>query len=112
LESQVAGRASRDKGARAEREIVHLIHDELGVECRRGMQSRSGDDEADVIGLPGWHFEVKRCEQLAINKWLAQAESDAHDDEVPVVLFRRSNQPWRAIVPFTIFLSLLKNKVN
>ena len=50
------GKMSRDKGARSERSLVHLLRDFYGYDVRRGDCFRG---EADVIGLWGVWIEVK-----------------------------------------------------
>ena len=105
----MTGRSSRSKGQRGERELVKIIRDVLGLECRRGFQSRSGSEEADIEGfLPGYHLESKRAEKWALHEWIAQAEGDAKSGEVPVVVCRRSREKWYAVMAFTDFLELLK----
>ena len=66
-------RAQRIKGASGEREVVHIIRDELGIECHRNLdQVRDGGAD---IKLPPFNIEVKRRARIAhIYEWLQQAE--------------------------------------
>jgi Holliday junction resolvase len=100
------GRSEREKGARAEREVVDLLR-RAGFDAHRtaALQANGGRG-ADVTGIPGLHFEVKRQEKLGFWQAIEQAEDGAEAGEVPVVVFRRSREPWRAIVPFDYLLFL------
>jgi Holliday junction resolvase len=98
------GRASRQKGARGERDFRDLLRDH-GFACDRDG-SEFGDLRHEVEGV---HFEVKRQERLSLPAWLRQAEEDA-DGRVPVVAFRQSRQPWRVVIPADHYLELLHNR--
>ena len=50
--------------------------------------------DADVVGLPGLHIECKRVERLDLYAAMAQAEHDATDGMLPVVMHRRNNCQW------------------
>jgi hypothetical protein len=72
------------------------------------MQSQSVATESDVSGaLPGFHLEVKRQERLRVVEWCEQAEADAAAGAVPLVVFRRSRERWRVVLPFDDFLGLV-----
>lgn len=111
---------SRRKGAAGERELFAELSAQLGTAVRRNLsQSRAGG--ADSIDVPGFAIEVKRCEVVALDKWIDQTIAQAqcmeatgvacivNDDgsvEVnpaplrvrPVLFYRQSRQPWRAVV--------------
>ena len=92
---------SRNKGAAAEREVIGLIEDHLGVRCKRNlMQTAEGGH--DLIGLPGWAVEVKRYASAtnAIKEgWWQQAVRQAKDvGAKPVVLYRLDRSYWRAMM--------------
>lgn len=57
---------SRSKGARGEREVAGILR-EYGYPCRRGQQYSGANGDADVVGLPRTHIEVKRRERLDIH---------------------------------------------
>lgn len=105
---------SRSKGQRGEREWANILRVEfpdLAGEIRRGLQSRGGGAEvADVEGIPGYHFEVKRVENLAIWKSLAQAESDADPGDIPVLAFRRNFGKWYVAIDAAHFFDLLQSR--
>ena len=84
---------SRQKGARAERELANLLK-EYGYETRRGQQYSGANGDADVVGLDKIHIECKRVERLNIDDAVAQSIRDARESETPVVMHRKNNQPW------------------
>ena len=97
---------SRNKGACAEREVAGVLREEGWPDAVRGQQ-RSGLEQADVVGLPGWHLEVKRVERLQLWAAWAQAVRDSKPGEQPMVVTRRSHQPWLAVVDFRVLLRIL-----
>ncbi len=100
------GKASRNKGAGAEREIVQILK-ARGHEVRRAAYSGAlAHEKGDVVGLDGLHMEVKRCEKLQIPAWTRQAESQCKPDEIPAVIYRSSREPWRISIPFDRFMDL------
>lgn len=56
---------SRTKGAVGEREVASMLRG-YGYKARRGQQYSGANGDADVVGLPGIHIEVKRREKLNI----------------------------------------------
>lgn len=89
---------SKRKGARGEREAAEEICRVFGVEARRGRQYSGGDESPDIVsGIPHVHFEVKRTERLSVYDAMDQAVDDAGPN-IPVVLHRRNDRPWLAIV--------------
>lgn len=100
---------SRRKGAVGEREFADLLQKNGWPNARRGQQ-RSGVDQADVIDGPvGYHFEVKRVENLNVWKAMEQAERDAKPDvKLPVVAMRRNGTDWLAVLPMKELLHLLR----
>lgn len=95
----------REKGANAEREVVHILN-EYGFPARRGQVF---NHEPDIVcpSLP-FHFEVKRQERLDINDWWRQSASACDDDEMPTVIFRRSREDWKILMSLSDFLNILK----
>lgn len=101
------GKASRDKGARGERELASKLR-EYGYDAKRGQQHKGGPDSPDVSGLPGVHIEVKRVERLSLYDALAQSKGDAGAGEMPVVMHRRNNCEWVVIQPLEDWIELYK----
>lgn len=103
------GKASRDKGKRGERELAALLR-EHGFSAERGFsQCRGGDVSADVVGLPGWHCEVKRYAAPQCVKWYEQAMRDAQCGAEPVVFTRGDRGKWLAVVDATWVLSVVRD---
>ena len=93
------GRRSRSKGKRGELEAAAEIRRLFGTEAGRGRQYQGSDESPDIVtGIEDVHFEVKRAESLQLYAAMEQAVNDARD-KVPVVLHRKNNRPWLAIVP-------------
>ena len=88
------GKMSRNKGAAAEREVAKLLAGALGTEITRNLdQTRDGGYDLKGLNVA---LEVKRCEQLAINNWWAQAvRQGAESRKVPALVYRQSRKPWR-----------------
>lgn len=89
---------SRDKGARAEREVLKILGDELGLSLERNLeQTREGG--ADCVKVKGFAIEVKRREALSRPTWWRQACDQAERLGVePMVLYRRNRESWRALI--------------
>lgn len=88
------GRASRDKGKAAEREVAILLRSLGFPNAHRGRQFKGTPDSPDVAGIQGAHIEVKRRESGNVAKWLEQAATDAGTELVPLVFHRRSHSAW------------------
>jgi Holliday junction resolvase len=97
---------SRDKGKRGELELAHEL-EKYGYNTRRGQQYSGANGDADVVGLPGFHIECKRVENLNIIKAMRQSVNDAKDGEVPVVMHRKNYQPWLVTLELKDFMELL-----
>lgn len=80
---------SRQKGARFERDIAKRLRD-WGYDARRGQQYSGLNGDADVVGLPGVHLELKAVEHLSIYTAMAQSCRDARDGEKPVVIHKKN----------------------
>lgn len=96
---------SRNKGKRGELEVAHLLQ-KYGYETRRGQQFSGANGDADVVGLPGIHIEVKRVEKLNIENAVEQAVRDARDGERPAVFHRKNRQEWLVTMPFDEWIEL------
>lgn len=99
---------SRRKGANGEREARDFLRAH-GWECDRDGQQREHGHQDLLHNLVGFHIEVKRRETTAVDQWARQAERDAAPSGlIPVVMYRRSREPWRFIVPGTAFLAIVR----
>lgn len=96
---------SRDKGKRGELEAAHILK-EYGYDARRGQQFSGLQGDADVVGLPGIHLEIKRVEKLNIDNAVAQSIRDARDGEIPIVMHRKNRAAWLVTMPFPEWMKL------
>lgn len=100
------GKLSLEKGKRGEQEVARVLKN-FGFPARRSVQyCGSTGEAADVVGLDGFHLEVKRCESLRLADWLRQAERDC-GGAIPVVCHRRSNERWYATLPMDDLFRLI-----
>lgn len=108
-DAQKRGRASRNKGANAERELAKILSENLNMNIRRGQVFNG---EPDLVGLKGVHAEVKRQERINIHEALKQAlnASEARQDGVPVVFFRRNRGEWFATMRLSDWMDYYRRK--
>ena len=99
---------SRRKGADYEREIARELRD-YGYKARRGQQFCGANGDADVVGLEGIHLECKRTEKTDLYGWMAQAERDAREGELPVVFHRKNNCKTLAIMSMESFMRMYQD---
>lgn len=101
-----SGKASQRKGADGERELAAVLR-EYGYEIKRGG-SMSFGEVPDLVGLPGVHIEVKRCEQVRLSEWMQQDERDSQHfkDGLPAVFHRRSREVWRVTMNLADFMRI------
>jgi len=107
MDSRRTGKRSRDKGKAGERELARRLR-QYGYDCRRGQQYCGANGDADVIGLPGIHIECKRTERLSLYDAIGQAASDTKEGEIPVVMHRRNNSEWLAILQLDRFMEIYR----
>lgn len=98
---------SKQKGARFERQLAGMLRAE-GYDCRRGQQYCGANGDADVVGLPGIHIEAKHQERMQLYDWMAQAKSDAKEDELPAVFHKRNNCAVLVTMEFDDWIKLYK----
>lgn len=92
---------SRAKGSRGERDAAKEWAQVMGGQARRGQQFSGGTDSPDVVtDFQDIHLEVKRTERGNPYHWIDQAVNDS-GGKCPVVLHRRNNREWLAIVRLT-----------
>lgn len=88
---------SKRKGNRAERELLQNLK-AYGLDAHRNDQQYVGGvDNPDIavrIGPVSVHVECKRVERLSLAAALRQAHRDANGHALPVVVHRRSREPW------------------
>lgn len=100
---------SRKKGKMGELELAKELR-KYGFEARRGQQYCGGNGDADVIGVPGLHLEVKRVERLNVEKALQQAERDSQEGKIPVVMHRANHEKWKVTMRLDDFMKIYKKE--
>ncbi len=98
---------SRQKGKRGELELAKILKN-YGYEARRGQQYCGANGDADVVGLPGVHIEVKRTERFKLYDAMEQAERDAREDEIPAVFTRKNNKNWLVCMRLEDFMGMYR----
>lgn len=108
MEKAKQGKRSRDKGKRRELELVHILNDN-GFNTRRGYVFQH---EPDIVGLNGFHVEVKGVENLNVRKALQQSIDDAEkrQDGTPILAWKKSNEPWTVTLLLEDFLKIIGGK--
>ena len=101
---------SRAKGNAGEREICKILR-EHGYEARRSQQYAGYNGDADIItNIPGYHFEIKRVENLNLEKAMEQSIRDAKEGEVPIVAHRKNGKEWKVTLHLEDFIRLIKGE--
>lgn len=101
------GKREREKGKRGEREVANILK-EYGYDAHRGQQFSGKNGDADVVGMDGYHLEVKFQETTKVWDWYTQSRMDARVGEVPIVVYRRSRSPWMVTLSLEDFLEHIK----
>lgn len=100
---------SRNKGKVGEREIAKILRDYGYEDCRRGEQYCGANGDADVVGLPEIHCEIKRVEKLNVDNAIDQAVRDARAGEMPTVFHRKNRKPWLVTMKLDDWMRLYKS---
>lgn len=98
---------SREKGKRGERHIAGLFR-ENGYDVRRGQQFSGANGDADIVGAPGIHAEVKFVQALNISKAMEQAIRDAREGEKPTVFHKKDREPVMVTMLFNDWIELYR----
>lgn len=106
------GKFSKDKGKRGERSTATDLREmfpELADNIRRGWQVREGDDDPDVVGIPGYWFEVKCGKSVHMSNALEQAASAATgSNAVPVAVIRVDRKKPIVVMYWSDFLTMIR----
>lgn len=102
---------SRQKGKRGELMIAKILREHGYNEARRSAQycGKTGD-AADVVGIPGYHLEIKFVEKLNIEQAMDQARRDAEaagNGDTPVVVHKRSRKRPLVTMDLESFLAVI-----
>ena len=96
----------KQKGNRFERQIAKILREHYGYDSRRGVQFRGGQEEADVVGLPGIHIECKAVENLNLEAALEQSERDAKSHEWAAVFHKQNYKPIKVTMRTRDFIAM------
>lgn len=92
----LSGRGRRQKGKRGERKLATALREafpSFAQDIRRGWQSRQGDDDPDVLGLPGFWLECKTGKMPNPRAALGQATLDAQGRAIPMAVIQDDRRP-------------------
>ena len=96
---------SRQKGKAGELELSHKLK-EYGYDAKRSVQYNGKDGQADVVGLPHIHCEVKRVEKLNLYDAVDQAKRDAKNGDFPTVFHRKNRCNWLVTMELDDFMKI------
>jgi hypothetical protein len=103
------GRSNRNRGARAEVQVVNWLRDHGYPDARRYLAG-DGRQPGDLDFHPLLVVEVKDCAASAWPTWCRQAAAEAPPGTVPVVVRRTRGNPdvgqWECRAPFGAFVAL------
>ena len=106
------GMRSRRKGKAWEQEVARRFRD-LGIECRRGWQSRAGNDEPDVILPPELGIWIECKVGACPNLWAAMdqaAAAAAPKGLAPMVFAHRDRGREVVVMELHDFLEWLRER--
>jgi hypothetical protein len=104
------GRMEREKGAQAEREVAEIFGMN-NIDCFRTQNIGGKQIRGDLYGVPGHFLEIRRRERSRIPEWMAEVTEEAKESEsgmAPLLISRRSHEPWLATLLLPDFIDLLK----
>lgn len=87
----LGGASRRRKGHDWEREVAALFRSVGYPEARRGWQARSGTDDPDIVGVPGYWIECRCRDYINIPAALRKALTDRKATDA-------SKRGWIAVV--------------
>lgn len=102
-----AGKKSKRKGGRVERELVKFLHANGAMSARRTAQynGKGEDSLSDVVAkeLSHFHIECKGTAESGISKqgvsdWFNQVYEDSKEDKVPVIFHKANHKNWVVLV--------------
>ena len=104
----MSGAMSRRKGAAFERATVHRFREVMpDADVRRGLQSRSGEDAADVE-CPVFWVESKRHRRTNIRAALRQAVEAAPKGRIPIAVCKDDRETATVTMLLDDFLELVR----
>jgi Holliday junction resolvase len=105
------GKLQRQRGAGFEREIVNDLAETLGVKTRRNLTQYQVSGEGDLI-VGNYVIECKRRREIAVYKFMEQAEQACSKEQTPIVLMRADGEKTLAMMRWADFMKLLGNELT
>lgn len=99
---------SNQKGKLGEREVASILREHGFEEARRSQQYAGINNDADVVGLPHMHIEVKRVERLNIHQAVEQAHEDKRESELGMVVHRKNHSEWLVTMTLEEWMEIYK----
>lgn len=105
---------SKRKGKVGELELAHYLQDHGYKGARRSVQynGKAENAKCDVLGMNGFHVECKRVEKLNLERACEQAQRDAENNDIPIVIHRKNRKPWYVTIKLDDFLNILEEQRN
>ena len=101
------GKAQRRKGANGENELAGILTDNLGIIVKRNLgQAREGGDD---ITIGKFRLEVKRRKEIAVHKFMEQAQASCQPGDVAIVAMRADGKPWCVMMELEDFIPMLRD---
>ncbi len=103
---------SKRRGDSAEREVEHLLQDELGLPVRRALGAGRKDDIGDISGIPDTCIQVVAYKDIAraIREKLPEVEQQRQraGATYSAVFARRRGGEWVVVMTPEMFCSLIR----
>jgi hypothetical protein len=104
----MSGASSRRKGAQFERDMVHRFREAMPeATVRRGLQSRGGDEVADVE-VPCFWPELKRHKRTNPREALRQALDNCPPGRWPIAVCKDDGEPAFVAMQLDDFFDLVR----
>lgn len=103
----MSGRSSRRKGHDYERAVARTLRTVFGDGVHRGLQSRSGDETADVE-VPVFWIECKRGRRTDLKAALALAAAACPPERRPLAVCKDDHRPDVVAMHLEDFVELLR----
>lgn len=88
----MTGAMARNKGANYERRIANQLTEATGTRWRRRVRNHEGDSDvvADDPAFARLSVECKHATTLCLPAWWRQAQAQAGENRIPVLIYKRT----------------------
>lgn len=88
----MSGAMARNKGANYERRIANQLTEATGTRWRRRVRNHEGDSDvvADDPAFARISVECKHATTLCLPAWWRQAQAQAGENRIPVLIYKRT----------------------